>query len=73
MVTFLLPLPASRGRISQPKFNALKKSLPLSSTTMKAGKFSTSMRQIASMDVTPDGNPVLANSLVNQIGLVEVK
>src|SRR5215204_2537270 len=32
-----------------PKFNSLKKSLPLSSMTMKAGKFSTSMRQIASM------------------------
>src|SRR5215217_6034154 len=27
-----------------PKFNSLKKSLPLSSMTMKAGKFSTSMR-----------------------------
>jgi hypothetical protein len=25
------------------------------------------------MDVTPDGNPVMANSLVNQVGLVEVK
>ena len=32
-----------------PKFNSLKKSLPLSSTTMKAGKFSTSIRQIASI------------------------
>jgi CHASE3 domain sensor protein len=33
----------------QPRFSSLKKSLPLSSMTMKAGKFSTSMRQIASM------------------------
>ena len=32
-----------------PKFNSLKKSLPLSSMMMKAGKSSTSMRQIASM------------------------
>ncbi len=32
-----------------PKFNSLKKSLPLSSMTMKAGKSTTSMRQIASM------------------------
>src|SRR6476619_712151 len=32
-----------------PRFNSLKKSLPLSSTMMKAGKSSTSMRQIASM------------------------
>ena len=30
-------------------FNSLKKSLPLSSVTMKAGKFSTWMRQMASM------------------------
>src|SRR5690348_7977588 len=30
-------------------FSSLKKSLPLSSVTMKAGKFSTWMRQIASM------------------------
>jgi virginiamycin B lyase len=28
---------------------------------------------VRNMDVTPDGNPVTANSLVNQIGLVEVK
>jgi virginiamycin B lyase len=27
---------------------------------------------VRNMDVTPDGNPVLANSLVNQVGLVEV-
>src|ERR1019366_8379526 len=33
---------------AQPKFSSLKKSLPLSSITMKAGKSSTSMRQIAS-------------------------
>jgi len=25
------------------------------------------------MDVAPDGNPVLANSLVNQVGLVQIK
>jgi hypothetical protein len=25
------------------------------------------------MSVTPDGNPVTANSLVNEVGLVEVK
>jgi len=25
------------------------------------------------MDVTPDGNVVTANSLVNQVGLVEIK
>ncbi len=34
---------------SQDRFNSLKKSLPLSSTTMKAGKSSTSIFQIASM------------------------
>jgi len=28
---------------------------------------------VRNMDVTPDGNPVMANSLVNQVGLVEVK
>jgi virginiamycin B lyase len=28
---------------------------------------------VRKMDVTPDGNPVTANSLVNQVGLVEVK
>ena len=33
----------------QPRLSSLKKSLPLSSITMKAGKFSTSMLQIASM------------------------
>jgi hypothetical protein len=33
----------------QLRFSSLKKSLPLSSMTMKAGKSSTSMRQIASM------------------------
>ena len=27
---------------------------------------------VRNMDVTPDGNPVLANSLVNQVGLVEI-
>src|SRR5712671_1645834 len=32
-----------------PRFSSLKKSLPLSSMMMKAGKSSTSMRQIASM------------------------
>jgi hypothetical protein len=25
------------------------------------------------MDVTPDGNPVIADSLTNQVGLVEIK
>ena len=34
---------------TQPRLSSLKKSLPLSSMTMKAGKFSTSMRQIASI------------------------
>ncbi len=33
----------------QPRLSSRKKSLPLSSVTMKAGKSSTSMRQIASM------------------------
>jgi virginiamycin B lyase len=28
---------------------------------------------VRNMDVTPDGNPVTANSLVNQVGLVEVQ
>lgn len=28
---------------------------------------------VRNMDVTPDGNPVMANSLVNQVGLVEIK
>jgi len=28
---------------------------------------------VRKMDVTPDGNPVTANSLMNQVGLVEVK
>jgi virginiamycin B lyase len=28
---------------------------------------------VRNMDVTPDGNPVLANSLTNQVGLVEIK
>ncbi len=28
---------------------------------------------VRNMDVTPDGNPVLANSLVNQVGLVEIR
>jgi virginiamycin B lyase len=28
---------------------------------------------VRNMDVTPDGNPVTANSLMNQVGLVEVK
>jgi virginiamycin B lyase len=28
---------------------------------------------VRNMDVTPDGNPVLANSLTNEVGLVEVK
>jgi virginiamycin B lyase len=28
---------------------------------------------VRNMDVTPDGNPVTANSLTNQVGLVEVK
>ena len=28
---------------------------------------------VRNMDVTPDGNPVMANSLVNQVGLVQIK
>ena len=28
---------------------------------------------VRNMDVTPDGNPVIANSLTNQVGLVEIK
>ncbi len=28
---------------------------------------------VRKMDVTPDGNPVTANSLTNQVGMVEVK
>jgi virginiamycin B lyase len=28
---------------------------------------------VRNMDVTRDGNPVTANSLVNQVGLVEVR
>jgi hypothetical protein len=28
---------------------------------------------VRNMDITPDGNPVLANSLVNSVGLVEIK
>jgi len=28
---------------------------------------------VRNMDVTPDGNPVTANSLMNQVGLVEIK
>lgn len=28
---------------------------------------------VRKMDVTPDGNPVTANSLTNQVGLVEIK
>jgi len=28
---------------------------------------------VRNMDVTRDGNPVTANSLVNEIGLVEVR
>ena len=38
-----------RSATLYPRFNSLKKSLPLSSMTMKAGKFSTSIFQIASM------------------------
>src|SRR5260370_37374355 len=50
-----VPARASLGRDDtecappHPKFNSLKKSLPLSSMMMKAGNSSTSMRQIASM------------------------
>ena len=36
-------------QVDQPRLSSLKKSLPLSSTTMKAGKSTTSIRQIASM------------------------
>jgi len=28
---------------------------------------------VRNMDVTPDGNPVLAHSLKNEVGLVEIK
>ena len=28
---------------------------------------------VRNMDVTPDGNPVTANSLTNQVGLIEIK
>jgi acetyl-CoA synthetase len=42
-------VPGHRVAIVDAEFKSLKKSFPLSSTTMKAGKFSTSMRQIASM------------------------
>jgi virginiamycin B lyase len=28
---------------------------------------------VRSMDVTPDGNPVLAKSLTNEVGLVQIK
>jgi virginiamycin B lyase len=28
---------------------------------------------VRNMDVTPDGNPVMANSLTNQVGMVEIK
>ena len=28
---------------------------------------------VRNMDVTPDGNPVIADSLTNQVGLVEIK
>src|SRR5690606_30038358 len=48
----LVALPHLRSRLlrmHQPRLSSLKKSLPLSSRTMKAGKSSTSMRQIASM------------------------
>ena len=38
-----------RSATLYPRFNSLKKSLPLSSMTMNAGKFSTSIFQIASM------------------------
>ncbi len=44
-----MPPSAIAGQDDYPKFSSLKKSLPLSSTTMKAGKSTTSMRQIASM------------------------
>ena len=43
-----LSLASGRGS-THPKFSSLKKSAPLSSITMKAGKSSTSMRQIASI------------------------
>src|SRR4029078_3226718 len=55
---FLAPLslPSPKGgrdqireRTIYPRFSSLKKSLPLLSMTMKAGKSTTSMRQIASM------------------------
>jgi len=28
---------------------------------------------VRKMDVTPDGNPVTANSLTNQVGLIEIR
>ena len=43
------PAMTRRRQPPHPKFNSLKKSLPLSSMMMKAGKSTTSMRQIASM------------------------
>ena len=44
------PVPPSAARRREPPHDRpAKKSLPLSSTTMKAGKSTTSMRQIASM------------------------
>ena len=43
------PLQLRSDTAPQPRFSSLKKSLPLSSTTMKAGKSTTSIRQIASM------------------------
>jgi hypothetical protein len=39
----------AKGGPLHPRFSSLKKSAPLSSITMKAGKSSTSMRQIASI------------------------
>jgi virginiamycin B lyase len=44
----------------------------------KTGKFRTWTMPgggdiVRNMDVTPDGNPVLAHSLVNQVGMVEVE
>jgi len=49
LTTARLPPASCRTASTQPRLSSLKKSLPLSSVTMKAGKSSTSMRQIASM------------------------
>ena len=39
----------------------------------RAGRFPGGGDIVRNMDVTPNGNPVTANSLVNQVGMVEVE